>query len=105
LIPIFIVASAWGDYAKLVGEKSAVGARVLWVLWGGGGLTCCFWAVFEGGFGGFIFWGGWMRGSKGRSRFPEGMTEKKGKGNGNGNGKGKGKYKYGGPSLRFRMTA
>ena len=28
-----------------------MGARGLWVCMGGGGLTCCFWAVFGGGWG------------------------------------------------------
>jgi hypothetical protein len=41
----------WGNYAKLVEEKSAVVVRVLWGSGVGGGLTCGFWAVFGGDFG------------------------------------------------------
>ena len=46
-----IVGLGWGDYAKLRKEKSAVVVRVLWVWRVVEGLTCGFWAVFEGGFG------------------------------------------------------
>ena len=40
-----------GKYAKLVGEKSAIGTGGWWGLGVGGGLTRRFWAVFEGGWG------------------------------------------------------
>ncbi len=42
----------------MFGEKSPVFMRVWWVLRAGGGLTCEFWAVFEG----IIFGGGRRRG-------------------------------------------
>ena len=35
-----------------------MGAKGLWVRVGGGGLTCCFWAVFGGGWEGLFFTGG-----------------------------------------------
>ena len=46
-----------GNYAKLEEEKSAMGTKVLCGLRARGGLTCDFWAVFEGGLGDLFFEG------------------------------------------------
>ena len=51
-----------------------MGIGVLWGWWVCGGLTCEIWAVFEGGLGDLFFGGSVV---VGRSRFPEGMTERK----------------------------
>jgi hypothetical protein len=78
-------------------------ARVLWDFWVGGGLTCVFWAVFEG----IIFgvkrgWRWWRVGlgggsfgcaqddsvtgdGKGKKQIPGGNDRKKGNYNGKGN--------------------